>query len=106
MPLIALVLAVGWCLAQALNAPVLGAVVAASAIAAGAAIGLRRRASSALLLPWLAVLCVVVAGVALAILSAPPGGPRLWLSYAVMAALAPIVPVLYARTFPMDGDEP
>jgi hypothetical protein len=105
-PAVTLTLAALWCLAQAVDAPLLAAGVAVAAIGASAGTAVRRRSTRRLQVAVAALTALLGAGLA-AVFAAPAGSPLgIGAQLAILIVLAPLAPLLYAASFgqsPGDG---
>ena len=105
VPISVLLLVAGWLAASALDLPRAAAVVAVACIGAACVGAIRRRAPDRRLATALSVIVVALLAVLLFLLGRETGSATgFYLQLAFMAALAPIVPIVYALTFPRDRD--
>jgi hypothetical protein len=105
VPVSVLLLVAGWFAASALDLPRVAAVVAVACIGAACFGAIRRRAPDRRLVVALSVILVALLAVLLILLGRGTGGATgFYLQLAFMAVLAPIVPIVYALTFPADRD--
>ena len=100
-----LTLAAGWLFSQAFDLPWIAAAVAVVALGAVCTSAVRRRAPARRLPVFLVGILVFLAA-ALALLLRPAAEPAhgLLVQLAVIAVLAPIVPLVYALTFDGGND--
>lgn len=99
-PVVVIVLVAGWIFAQGTNQPLWAAIVATLCLGAACLDAVRRRASASLLVVGLVAILALLAGVMVFLLSSPLGdGGSLLIQLVLLAALAPVVPLLYALTF-------
>ena len=99
LPLGTVALAVLWCLAQAVDSRSMAAAVAVAAVWAAAATAARRRGGRRLRLAVAAPMLLLGAGLAVVLLVAPGSAAGLAAQIAILLALAPLAPLLYAATF-------
>jgi hypothetical protein len=105
VPISVLLLVAGWLAASALDLPRVAAAVAVSCIGAACVGAVRGRAPDHRLATALSAILIALLAVLLFLLGKAPGGATgLYLQLAFMALLAPIVPIVYALTFPADRD--
>jgi hypothetical protein len=105
VPVSVLLLVAGWFAASAFDLPRMAAVVAVACIGAACVGAIRLRASDRRLTVALSVVLVALLAVLLFLLGGGTGGATgFYLQLAFMAVLAPIVPIVYALTFPGDRD--
>ncbi len=105
VPISVLLLVAGWLAASALDLPRVAAAVAVSCIGAACVGAVRGRAPDHRLATALSVILIALLAVLLFLLGKAPGGATgFYLQLAFMALLAPIVPIVYALTFPADRD--
>ena len=105
VPISVLFLVAGWLAATALDLPRMAAAVAVSCIGAACVGAVRGRAPDRRLAAALSAILIALLAALLFLLVKEPGGATgLYLQLAVMALLAPIVPIVYALTFPTDRD--
>jgi len=103
-PVVVLLLATGWLLAVAFDRPLVAAVVAVLCLGAVCADAVRRRAPARLLTAALFMILAVLGGfIGLLLLNPPRGAGGFLAQIAVVALLAPVVPLVYALTF--DGED-
>ncbi|MCK5376581.1 MAG: hypothetical protein KAJ97_05835 [Acidobacteria bacterium] len=99
-PVVVLLLVTGWLLAVAFDQPLLAALVAVLCLGAVCADAVRRRAPARPPAVALTAILVVLGGFIGLLLLNPPGGAGGFLAQiAVVAVLAPVVPLVYALTF-------
>ncbi len=107
VPISVLLLVAGWLTASALDLPRMAAAAAVLCIGAACGGAIRRRAPNRRLAAALSVILVALLAVLLFLLGRQGGGATgFYLQLAFMAVLAPIVPIVYALTFPADRDNP
>jgi len=105
VPISVLLLVAGWLTASALDLPRVAVVVAVLCIGAACVGAIRRRARDRRLAAALSVILVALLTVLLFLLGRQAGGATgFYLQLAFMAVLAPIVPIVYALTFPPDRE--
>ena len=105
VPVSVLLLVAGWLAASALDLPRVAAAVAVSCIGAVCVGAVRGRAPDRRLATALSAILIALLAALLFLLGKEPGGATgLYLQLAIMALLAPIVPIVYALTFPADRD--
>ena len=105
VPVSVLLLVAGWLAASALDLPRVAAVVAVACIGAACVGAIRRRAPDRRLAAALSVILVALLTVLLFLLGRETGGTTgFYLQLLSMAVLAPVVPLVYALTFPADRD--
>jgi hypothetical protein len=105
VPVSILLLVAAWLAASALDLPWLAALVAVACIGAACVGAIRRRAPDRRLAAALSVILVALLAVLLFLVGRETGGATgFYLQLAFMAVLAPIVPIVYALTFPGDRD--
>ncbi len=105
VPVVAVALAIGWCVAELAASPLLAAAVAVSAVAAACGTAIRRRRRKKGLAAALIAITVVLA-VLLFLLLHTPAGPRvLVLQLLIVASLTPLAPLAYALTFEDPGED-
>ena len=99
-PAVTLILAAAWLFSQALDLPWIAAAVAVVALGAVCAPAVRRRAPARRLPVFLVgILLFLATGLALLLQPAAEPAHGLLVQVAIMAVLAPIVPLVYALTF-------
>jgi len=107
VPVSVLLLVTGWLAASALDLPRVAVVVAVACIGAVCVGAISRRAPDRRLAAALSVILIALLAVLLFLLGRGTGGATgFYLQLAFMAVLAPIVPLVYAVTFPADRDAP
>jgi len=99
LPATALALAALWCLAQAVDSRWLAAVVAVAAMWAAAATAALRRSNRRLRLAVAVPMLLLGAGLAVVLVAPAGSAVGLAAQLAVLFALAPLAPLLYAATF-------
>ena len=105
VPISVLLLVAGWLAATALDLPVMAAVVAVSCIGAACAGAVCGRAPDLRLAAALTAILIALLAALLFLPGGKTGGATgLCLQLAFMALLAPLVPIIYALTFPADRD--
>jgi hypothetical protein len=103
VPLTAVLLALLWCLAQQLDRPVLVTAAVVLIVAATSALAVQRRRSRALALLIVGINLILAVLLFSLLLTDPLLG--LYLQLALIATLAPLVPLVYAITFEPDSDQ-
>ena len=105
IPISVLLLVAGWLTASVLDFPRMAAATAVLCIGAACVGAIRRRAQDRRLAAALSVILVALLTVLLFLLGRQAGGATgFYLQLAFMAVLAPIVPIVYALTFPPDRE--
>ena len=105
VPISVLLLVAGWLAATAFDLPRIAAAVAISCIGAACAGAVRGRAPDRRLAAALSAILITLLAALLFLLGRKMGGATgLFLQLAFMALLAPLVPIVYALTFPADRD--
>ena len=100
-----LLLVAGWLAATALDLPRMAAAVAVACIGAACVGAVRRRAPDRRLATALSAILIALLAALLFLLGRKTGGATgLYLQLVFMALLAPLVPIVYALTFPADRD--
>ena len=100
-----LLLVAGWLAATALDLPRMAAAIAVSCIGAACVGAVRGRAPDRRLAIALSAILITLLGALLFLLGRKTGGASgLYLQLVFMAFLAPLVPIVYALTFPSDRD--
>jgi hypothetical protein len=103
VPLGATLLALLWCLVQLLDSACLAAVASVLVIASTLALGFQRRQGRAIR-GLVTGIAVILAGLLVSLLYADPRA-GLYLQLAMIAILAPLVPLVYASTFEAESDQ-
>ncbi|MFV2073241.1 MAG: hypothetical protein ACC742_11405 [Thermoanaerobaculales bacterium] len=100
LPAVTLILAAAWLFSQALDLPWIAASAAVVALGAVCAPAVRRRAPARRLPVFLiGILLFLAAGLVFLLQPANEPADGLLVQVAIMAVLAPIVPLVYALTF-------
>ena len=100
-----LLLVAGWLTATALDLPRMAAAVAVSCIGAACVGAVCGRAPDRRLAAALSATLIALLTALLFLLEKEPGGTTgLYFQLVIMVLLAPLVPIVYALTFPSDRD--